>query len=660
MQIIEISEPGAHQEQEEIVVGIDFGTTNSLIAYSKNQKPEILTSKEGNGLIPSVIFYDKSEDKFLIGKNRGHSQSISSIKRLFAKSYDEIKSNGNLYKLLSDFTLTNSNLGPNSAPKVKIYDKEYSFQELAAQIFIHLKQIAENELKTTISKAVVSVPAYFDSASRGAVMLAAKLAGIEVLRLIAEPTAAAYAYGFHKNPEGTYMIYDLGGGTFDVSVLNMHQGILQVVAIGGDNLLGGDDVDQLIGQYLADKLDVSLTSNLVLKAKELKENMLGDSVLEDETKTKKSDLENKKTKKSVLENNLLKQKSQPDKKLLIWENKEIIVDESTLESLILPIIDKTIAIARNTLIDANTELDGIILVGGSSRLSVIRKNLSKTFSCPIFSDIDPDKAVAIGAALQAENLSSYSGNNSLLIDALPLSVGIELYGGLTEKIIMRNTPLPFSVTKNFTTHLDNQTGIQFHIIQGERELVKDCMSLAYFELNGIPPMKAGTAKIVVTFSIDTDGILSVTARENSSQSVQNIEIKPSYGLSDEEVNNILENSFQNAAEDHYLKLLSETKIDAENLINGINKAILETPDLISVENKKEIQLAIDSLKDSINDIGKLTSAYEISKTVRDEILVKIQKLNKLSTNFIESHLNKGAKLLLEGRHVDSLTALKDL
>ncbi len=604
MQIIEIEEPGKRDLQEEIVVGIDFGTTNSLIAYSKDNNPQIINSVGKNGLLPSVIFYDDQLEKFLIGKNRGEKNSISSIKRLLSKSYEEIKSTEVLHKILSDFVLVDYT---SSIPKVTFGTTKYSFPELAAKIFLFLKEHAEQELGTAISKAVVSVPAYFDDASRGAVMLAAKIAGFDVLRLIAEPTAAAYAYGFHKKSQGAYMIYDLGGGTFDVSILNMEAGVLQVIATGGDNLLGGDDLDHILAEHIAKELNISLEPALYLRAKELKELL-----------------------------------SFQNSASLNFGNKKFKITREVFENLISPLINRTIKIAKDTLFDADVKLDGIILVGGSTRIPFIAQNLTRSFGIEVFSDIDPDRAVVIGAALQAENLSLASSRNSLLIDVLPLSVGMELYGGIAEKIIMRNTPIPFSITKTFTTYADHQTGMQFHIVQGEREMVQDCRSLARFELKNIPPRKAGMAKIEVTFAVDTDGILSVTAKENTSGIAQNIELKPSSGLSQTEINNMLENAFKNAEEDYKIRLLTETRIDAQNVIAGITKAMNETPDILNINEKESIMALINSLQNIIYTNN------------RDEILTKIGELNKSAADFIEKHLNSGAKSLLEGKHISDI------
>mgnify|MGYP006322921109 CR=1 FL=1 len=640
MQIVEISEPGASEAPEEIVVGIDFGTTNSLIAYSKNHNPQIIGGDLG--LVPSVIFYDDLSDNFIIGEHRGQKGGISTLKRLLAKSYEDIQSTPTLQKILSEFPVIDSD----SVPKITFKNNDYSFSQLASKIFAHLKKHAQQELGTPVTKAVVSVPAYFDDASRGAVLLAAKIAGFEVLRLIAEPTAAAYAYGFHKKSKGSYMVYDLGGGTFDVSILTMQTGILQVVATGGDNLLGGDDIDYILAEYLAKELKTEVNSELCLRAKYIKESLsyfqeggknvrAGFLSVSEGYSSKSQDYSS-----SDCDKTLLKELD-PSLTLRIDDHHLGITNE-IFEKLIRPFVDKTIKIAKETLLDADIKLDGIILVGGATRMPIIARTLSETFGVGVFSDIDPDKAVVIGAALQAENLSSSNLQGSLLIDVTPLSLGLELYGGMAEKIIMRNTTIPFSVTKNFTTHVDNQTGMQFHIVQGEREMVKDCRSLAQFELKNIPPMKAGMAQIEVNFAIDADGILSVTARENESGQVQNIEIKPSYGMDEKEVNTMLESAFKNAEKDYNNRLLVETKLEAESLIFGLEKALYETPDILDDEQKKQIVDAINSLQKTI------TSGN------RDDVLNKIKALNKLATNFIQQHLDKGALWQLKGKHVDEV------
>ncbi len=595
MQIIEISEPGASEAENEIVVGIDFGTTNSLIAISKGYHAEIIKLPSGVELLPSVInIYD---DKIVVGDGNKQAQNtISSIKRLLAKSSEEIKNNPSL-NVLSDILLLEDDI-----PKLRTGSKKVSLPEVAAEIFKHLKSQAERTLQCTLKKAVVSVPAYFNDTARGQVLLAARLGGFEVIRLIAEPTAAAYAYGLHRTATGSYLVYDLGGGTFDVSILNMHTGVLQVIATGGDNMLGGDDIDMLLADYIADVTDSKVTPKLISLAKKIKEELS------------------------------IRQEITLDK---------TVISRKQYEKIVEPIIKKTIKIARDIAHDAeDINLDGIILVGGSTRIPLISSKLKEAFGLPVYSDLDPDKIVALGAAMQAENLSSKS--NSLLIDVIPLSVGLELHGGIAEKLIMRNTPVPFSVTREFTSHADNQTGMQFHVVQGEREMVKDCRSLAHFELSGMPPMKAGKARVEVTFAVDADGILSITAHEVKTGKTHNVEIKPSYGLDEKEINEALNAAFKNAEQDHTERLFAETRKQADSLISGLQKAVLDTPDILSKAEGIKLEEAINSLQKVINLDN------------RDKMLLEIDKLNKLAGNFIQKHLDQGVALHLKGRHIDAV------
>ena len=593
MQIVEISEPGTSEAENEIVVGIDFGTTNSLIAISRDYHAEIIKLQGGAELLPSVI--NIHGDEIVVGSNNKQTQTtILSIKRLLAKSSEEIKNNPNL-RVLSDVLFLEDDI-----PKLHIGGKKISLPEVATEIFKHLKYQAEKSLQRTLKKAVVSVPAYFNDTARGQVLLAAKLAGLEVIRLIAEPTAAAYAYGLHRAATGSYLVYDFGGGTFDVSILNMHTGVLQVIATGGDNMLGGDDIDMLLADYIAAVTGSKVTSEIISLAKKTKEELS------------------------------TKQEIRIDKMMISRKQYEKIID---------PIIKKTLKIAKDTVQEAEEiNLDGIILVGGSTRIPLISSKLKEAFGLPIYSDLDPDKIVALGAAMQAENLSSKS--NSLLIDVVPLSVGLELYGGIAEKLIMRNTPIPFSVTKEFTTHTDNQTGMQFHVVQGEREMVKDCRSLAHFELGGMPPMKAGKVRVEITFAMDADGILSVTAYQADTGKTHNVEIKPSYGLGEKEINETLSAAFKHAMQDHEERLLAETRGKADSLISGLQKATFETPDILSKAESIKLKEAINSLQKVINLDN------------RDKILLEMDKLNKLAGNFIQKHLDQGATLHLKGRHID--------
>ena len=597
MQIIEIREPGEFDVSQEIVVGIDFGTTNSLIAISKDYNSKIIKMSDGSELVPSVICIMNEK----IGVNNCDAKKhIRSIKRLIAKSSEEIRNTPNLMTLASELDLSAV------VPKVKVGKNYLSLPEVASEIFKYLKSEAELSLDYKLKKAVVSVPAYFDDNARGQVLFAARLAGLEVIRLISEPTAAAYAYGLNRQQEGAYLVYDLGGGTFDISILNMRTGVLQVIATGGDNMLGGDDIDILLAGYVSEQIGVEINSEIILLAKKAKEGLSSRDSIE-----------------------------------IVYKSNKLTLSRNQFEAMVLPIIEKTVRIAKDTLYDAdNIDLDGIILVGGSTRIPLISDLLKKSFKTEIYSDQDPDKIVALGAALQAENLSSRP--KSLLIDVLSLSVGLEVYGGIAEKIILRNTPIPFSITQEFTTHSDNQTGMQFHIVQGEREMAKDCRSLARFELNGIPLAKAGKGRVEVVFAIDADGILSVTAREAITGKIHAIEVKPSYGMSEEEVFDALKIAYDNVAKDHKERLLVEAKQQAYSLITGLEKAIEETPWLLTENEKTKIDKAISSLQ------------KVVILDNQEDILIKVDNLNSLATVFIEKHLDKGVDMHLKGMHINEI------
>ena len=591
MQIIEIREAGQAESKQEakIAVGIDFGTTNSLIAISVGRKVKIIQTEDNKELIPTTIEF--TNNNITVGSNKG----LRSIKRLFGKTLNEILNTPALFSLVKDYIDLQS-----KEVKLNFANKQMRIAEIAAEVFIYLKQQAEKELTTEVTQVVITVPAHFNDAARGQVMLAARLAGLEVLRLIAEPTAAAYAYGLNKNQTGCYLVYDLGGGTFDVSILNITEGVFQVIATNGDNMLGGDDIDKIIANYFCNKfslLDNLDTLRLAKKAKEALSNQDN------------------------------------------FEFNNISLDKQTFEQLITPIIVRTINIAKECLeIAGNPNIDGIILVGGVTRIPLINDELYKAFKVNILSDIDPDKAIVYGAALQAENLTT-PNIDSLLIDVVPLSLGMELYGGIVEKIIMRNTPIPISVVKEFTTYADNQTGIQFRIIQGEREMVADCRTLARFELKGLPPMKAGSIRAEVTFSIDADGILSVSAYEKISNTSHIIEVKPDYGIDTSEVDKVLENAYKNAKLDHAARLLQETVIEAESLIFNIEHAIKELVDLLS-ENEKHI---ISSLLNNIKHAIDARDRALINNAVKD-FKSKTKKSLNTKINIVISDLLKGKNI----------------
>lgn len=595
MHIIEIQDEtniNASTQKQSIALGIDFGTTHSLIAIAENGITKTIADQDGVELVPSIAKLTATEN-------------IRSIKRLLGKSNAEILATPVLRKLVEGIMDET-----NKKPKISITENGL-VPKLASQIFTHLKNAASAALNLEVENVVVTVPAYFDDVAKGEVILAAKLAGLNVLRLLPEPTAAAYAYGLNNNATGCYMVYDLGGGTFDVSILNMEQGIFQVIAVGGDNMLGGDDIDYLIASYFGAKYNIAVSEELLKKARMMKERL----------STKQISIS------SIGQGG---------------EERELILTQDQLNDLITPLINRTLRIVKDTLAQAqNIDISGVILVGGSTRIPLISKLLQQTLSTAILSDIDPDKAVAFGAALQAENLTSVK-NKSLLIDVTPLSIGLELYGGVVEKVIARNSPIPLFIAQEFTTYADNQTAIQFHIVQGEREMADDCRSLARFELKNIPPAKAGSVKIEVTFAIDANGILSVSALEKLSGRSCMIEVKPTYGLSTEQVNLMLETAYKNAQNDHHLRFLNEAIFEAKTLILHLRNAISESEELLAPEEKAQI----------LGDIENLENAIK-SKNRADIVALK-EILEQNSENFIANRLNYGIGKLLKGKHIDKV------
>lgn len=538
MQLIQISEPETKIKTNDTshAIGIDLGTTNSVVAYVINGKPEPL-----GPILPSVY------------------QGIRSIKRLMGTS-----------QKINDLTAI----------------------EISSYILKMLKLQAEEIIKDNITKAVITVPAHFNDTAKNATKLAAKLAGLDVLRLINEPTAASVAYGLDNQAEGIYLIYDLGGGTFDVSILNMQKGIFQVLATGGDSEFGGDDIDIKIMEHL------NLTNNELLICRNAKEHLSSSDY---------------------------------------WNKNNLSLSKNKLEEIAKPLITKTIEICIETIESANinpSDINEVILVGGSTRMPLVKQMLEASIKTPL-DNIDPDLVVAKGAAIQAYNL--IHGSDHLLLDVTSLSIGIEIMGGICEKIINKNSTIPTSVTKYFTTHADGQTGMIIHVVQGEREMVKDCRSLAKFELKGIPPMKASSAKVAITFNIDADGLLTVSAIEENTKTQQHVEIKPSFGLSEDEVEKMIIQSYENASYDIKEKQIAENIFKAQNDINNINKALNDDNHLLSVKEKSNIINLIKKLEAVIdsNDLNKIENA--------------IKALETEASPFLQNRLNKQIAQALQGK-----------
>ncbi len=612
MMLLDIQEPGssANESIEKATIGIDLGTTNSLVAISNQGVREVIGSESGEALVPSVVAYH-NQDVFVGVKALDKKGAIYSIKRLMGRAKQDISvDESKLYDIAQS---------ANNVVMLHAAGRAVSAVEISAEILKTLKIKAEKELDNEVGYAVITVPAYFDDAARQATKDAATLAGMEVLRLVNEPTAAALAYGLDNQAEGIYAVYDLGGGTFDVSLLKMEKGVFQVLATGGDTALGGDDFDRATMKALQETYllgaTLSLEENITLKkcARAIKEALTDQESVTVSYGYDKREIE------------------------ITFTQEEF---EEAISSLVLQTIETFAQVVEDAAIDI-MDIKGVVLVGGSTRVPLIQKMLEKFTQQKPLNDVDPDKVVAIGAAIQAEALSQ--GSSNLLLDVTPLSLGLETYGGLVETLIHRNTPIPTMASQKFTTYKDGQTGMSVHVLQGEREMVDLCRSLAKFELKGIPPMKAGVASIEIIFSLDADGLLTVSAKEETTGVEQKVEVKPSYGFSSDQIEKMLMESMEHAQEDITRRLLAESKVDAEITVAAIEAALLEDGEILEKNYYDAIKLHIVSL-------------HELMKgTDRDAIDHSAQQLDKLTSTFAELRVNKALNTAFAGKDLEQVS-----
>ena len=619
MALLQISEPGQSPQphQRKHAVGIDLGTTNSLVAVVRSGSPETLADEQGRHLLPSVVHYFKDGVSCIGYEAAEHNVSdplntLTSVKRLMGRGLDDVKTFGGQlpYRFAED---------DGGMPKIVTVSGLVSPIQVSAEILRKLAGRAENALGGMLDGAVITVPAYFDDAQRQATKDAATLAGIKVLRLLNEPTAAAIAYGLDQREDSVIAVYDLGGGTFDIYILRLSRGVFEVLATGGDSALGGDDFDRVIAEWI--RQQVGMNESL---------DPIEQRILLETAKSAKEELTDQDS--VAIE-------------VLDWQG---TLSRDQLNELLDPLIEKTLRAAKKSLRDAGAstdQVDEVILVGGSTRTPRVREKVEQLFNRQPHSDLDPDRVVAMGAALQAEVLvGNKSGDDMLLLDVIPLSLGIETMGGLIEKIIHRNTTIPVAKAQEFTTFKDGQTAMAIHILQGERELAKDCRSLARFDLRDIPPMVAGAAKIRVTYQVDADGLLSVNAREVVSGAESHIEVKPSYGLNENEITNMLQDSFSHAKDDMKARALREQQVEADRMIEDLRAAL-----------QKDGRALLDDVEYQCLEVAlKELKVVRDSSTEHRVLARQIESVGKVSEVFAARRMDASIKSALAGQSLDDV------
>lgn len=618
MALLQIAEPGQSPQphQRRLAVGIDLGTTNSLVAALRSGLSEPLADAEGQVILPSAVRYHA--DRVEVGQAAKAAAStdpfntVLSVKRLMGRGLSDVKQLGEQlpYRFVG---------GESHMPFIETVQGPKSPVEVSADILKVLRQRAEQALGGDLVGAVITVPAYFDDAQRQATKDAAKLAGLNVLRLLNEPTAAAVAYGLDQSAQGVVAIYDLGGGTFDISILRLTGGVFEVLATGGDTALGGDDFDHAIAGWIVS--EAGLSADIDPSAQR--------SLLQAACKAKEA----------------LTSEASVDVEYGDWNG---TLTRQAFETLIEPMVARSLKSCRRAVRDAGIELDeveAVVMVGGSTRVPRVRGAVAELFGRQPLTDIDPDQVVAIGAAIQADTLAGNKrdGGELLLLDVIPLSLGLETMGGLMEKVIPRNTTIPVARAQEFTTYKDGQSAMMIHVLQGERELISDCRSLARFELRGIPAMVAGAAKIRVTFQVDADGLLSVSARELGSGVESSIQVKPSYGLTDGEIARMLTDSFANASDDKVARVLREQQVDAQRLVEAVEAALeVDGERLLDAEERMVIDLQLQELRELMQG------------TDGPAIEQQTKLLSQVTDAFAARRMNMTVKAALAGRNLNDI------